>query len=782
MIYACKINHDDDALLEVLEYCDNRHKNEDAYFWSNIMSTLMQIYDIENLNEKHWNVIDEIILRNHVKNYLESYYDSTNRSLIEKTLYYRLKNNLPIDKMIEIYVDLERQHWNERWSILRDNPDYELRVFEASLDAVKARFESNNNKWTESKIYIVEDLLAEIYDYNKRHVKLNAQREKLSLKKFPWLMEMVQSIVTDQSKKNMVNDLKYSLKTNEKDLYDAWVMEKEKVADVSSGKAFTRLKKDPKCVLEQWEEYLSNCENGYYNGNTKRFLLACRWYKDIPIKFANEAVKRFQTEDKLSYLQILGTLLYGDTFTKLIEPYIPREKTIDVKSENAMNDYHLLISALEGMLVSNPPISLELVGRLCEGDYLSLALRVITNVCNRTAIPKIRSFANDLTSKRVSVRKHGIRLICAIQTLQESSDFLLSQWKNEDHHSIREVIFQKVCQLFQKQPGPVTWSAYKECISTLKLKDWATVKDQLIPSSSVPTEYIFDLIRLIMRTTDNFVKEGLEQEKAMYYLRNVFVKIDESIANVLPDEFCEEIIEKYLFDPDYVLDNFLREFLVQMYLFLRKDKIDSRVAALSRFFMAAVKSGWNVPHPKKAHFYPVNYTIYTIINDIVSTFLNRKDKDLRIIDGVLNFFTVFLTPENDITSYFLLILAKEYVESSTTEEFALRLGDKIPELIQKHTPLYPSCIIDSLQYFFAMICVDNLEEVKLTVIETLLECSSVYAHLVAVSSLPTINTPSNVARYDALVERFRNDNNPAIRSILYMKINGAGFYSCTVNP
>lgn len=316
-----------------------------------------------------------------------------------------------------------------------------------------------------------------------------------------------------------------------------------------------------------------------------------------------------------------------------------------------------------------------------------------------------------------------------------------------------------------------------------KSKDWAAVKDQLLPSSEIPTEYIYDLIRLILQTTDNFVKEGLEEEEMIDYLSNVFGRIDEGIANVLPDEFCEEIIEKYLVHPTPgQLGNCIQNFLLHKYLFLRKDKIDTRIAALSRFFMNAVKNGWDVPHPKKKHFYPVNYTISTTLNDIVKILLIKKDIDPRVIDGVLSFFTVFLTPEMDITSYFLLILAKEYLESSTPKEFAWRFSQKLPELIQKHTPYHPSCIIEALEDFFLMLNTNNVEEVKLTVIETLLECSSTYAHLVAVSSLPIVETPANVARYDALVDKFRKHDNPAIKSILYTKINRATFYYCTVDP
>ncbi|KAL2730929.1 UDP-glucuronosyltransferase 1-6, partial [Vespula squamosa] len=787
IIYSCKVNQDDDALFETLEHINVRHKNEDGWFWASLFEGFRKIYDLSDLSKRHWDVIDEIIERNYIKEQLSTYYPSRNRLLVESAIRFRLKNHLSLTRILNIFVEIELQNWNNRW-LFQDNAEYQKICLNNILEIIKNKFDAKDPQWEKtSKLSVVHDLLFTIKVYNRRHAKkgTNPQLRRLYLKHYPWLMEQTRLIVTKEPpiESYLVDAIKKHLKKEEKDLYKMWVVEEENVADVDSGKALAQLKKNPEFVLKEFGNYLNNCEASRHVKTMKRFVTTSRWYKDIPIKFAEEALRRLKDENKSYYIQFLGMLLYGETYAKIVDPYIPKEKTMDIQPNETNNKYKLLMDALKGILMSDPPVPIEIISRICEGDYLSLALRVITNVCDRTSLTKIKSFAKDLASKRVSVRKHGIRLICRIETLQESSNFLLSQWKEEKHHSIREVIIMKAYNMFKKEPGDITWSTFKNCLRDFKSEDWKS-KPFLFPVKNIPTEYVCDFIREIINMSEEAIKtkELDDDSTARWYIENIVSKIDEAIANILPDKFCEEIIEKYLFNPDYVIKDTFRKFTVNNYLLLRKDKVESRFVKLTDIFLNFVKTGWDVAHPNKSHFYPVNYTIRAMIHDVMSHLLSDNKYDLRIIDGALKLFNNCMTPDMDLTSYLLLVLTKEYVESNEPTVFAKKLCGKIPELVCEFSPLYPSSIIDSLQHFFAIIRIENLEEVKLTVIEELMKCPSIYAHLVAASSLPVIKISANVARYDALVNVLRKSDNPTVRSILYTKINAAGFYSCTVDP
>ncbi|XP_047365677.1 uncharacterized protein LOC124955379 isoform X1 [Vespa velutina] len=786
IIYSCKINQDDEALFKTLEYINVRHKNEDASFWSSLFEEFRNIYDLSKLSKRHWIVINEIIERNYVMDQLCGFYSSKNKFLLESAIRFRMMNDMPLEKILNIFVDVELQNWEDRWIIFNDDAEYQRRCFDNIVKIIVKKFETKDPNWEkENKLTVTKDLLLAINNYNVRHaIGKNTKWGKLSLKNYPWLMEQVRSIITNVPPIDsyLVKDIKRYLK-NDEDLYKLWMMEEEIAGDIDSGNALAQLKRNPEFVLKRFSNYLDNCEISTRVRMMKRFITRSRWYKDIPIKFAEEAMRRLRDENKVYYLQFLGMLLYGKTYAKIIDPYIPKEKMIDIEPNDANNRYKLLINALRGIVLSDPPVPIEIIARICESDYLLTALQVITNVCDRTSISKIKLFAKDLTDKRVSVKKHGIRLICRIETLQNSSDFLLSQLKEEKHYSIREIIITKTFDMFKKEPGPITWLTLKKCISEFKLEDWQNCKHLINPMTNIPTEYIFDFIHMIIKMAEKAIVQmnGVDDRTIKWYIETIFGKIDEATANILPDDYCEKIIEKYLFNSDYVMQDTFRIFTVNKYLLLRKDKLESRFAILMRIFFNAVRTGWNMPHPKRAHFYPINYTLRVIIHDIISHLLSDNQYDLRIIHGTLKLFNECLTPEMDITSYFLLIITKEYIESKELYVFALKLCDKIPELVCEYSPLYPTSIIDALQHFFAIIRIDNLEEMKLIVIENLIKCPSIYAQLVAVSILPIIKIPANIPKYDALVNILRNSNNATIRSILYTKINAVGFYSCTVD-
>ncbi|KAF7382485.1 hypothetical protein HZH68_015404 [Vespula germanica] len=786
IIYSCKINQDDDALFEILEHINIRHKNEDSWFWASLFEGFRNIYDLSDLSRRHWIIIDEIIERNYIKEQLSTYYPR-NRLLLESAIRFRLKNHLSLKKILDIFVEIELQNWNNRW-IIQDNAEYQKKCLNHILEIIEKKFETKDPQWEKtSMLSMVNDLLLAISNYNRRHAKkgTNQQLKKLYLKNYPWLMEQTRLIVTKVPpiESYLVDAIKKNLKKEDEDLYKLWVVEEENAGNIDSGKALAQLKKNPEFVLKQFTDYLNNCETSRHVKTMKRFITTSRWYKDIPIKFMEEATRRLKDENKVYYIQFLGMLLYGDTYSKIVDPYIPKDKIIDIQQNDASNKHKLLTNALKGILMSDPPVPIEIIARICEGDYLSLALRVLTNVCDRTSLTKIKSFAKDLASKRVSVRKHGIRLICRIETLQGSSDFLLSQWREEKHHSIREVIIMKAYNMFKKEPGPTTWSTFRNCLREFKLDDWKNKKPFMFLIKDIPTEYVCDFIREIIDMSEKAIKiEELDDDStARWYIDNTVSKIDEAVANILPDKFCEEIIEKYLFHPDYVMKDTFRKFTVNNFLLLRKDKMESRFATLTGIFVKVVKTDWDVAHPKKSHFFPVNYTIRAIIHDVISHLLSDTKYDLQIINGTLKLFDMCMTPDMDLTTYFLLVLTKEYVESNEPSVFASKLCDKIPELVCEYSPLYPSSIIDSLQHFFAIIRIENLEEFKLIIIENLIECPSIYANLVAASSLPIIKIPANVARYDALVNVLRNSDNRTIRSIMYTKINAAGFYSCSVD-
>jgi len=109
-----------------------------------------------------------------------------------------------------------------------------------------------------------------------------------------------------------------------------------------------------------------------------------RWYKDLPVKFAeccmDYAYKK--RKDRISSgMGILDNLLHGDAVTKLIDPFIPTETKIDTSHPNAKDNYEIVKNLSLSMRLSNPPVHLDLIIRLCKGGCLFINSFNDTNEC-----------------------------------------------------------------------------------------------------------------------------------------------------------------------------------------------------------------------------------------------------------------------------------------------------------------------------------------------------------------------------------------------------------------
>lgn len=87
--------------------------------------------------------------------------------------------------------------------------------------------------------------------------------------------------------------------------------------------------------------------------------------------------KHKSTDEISSAVTILAILLHGDTITKLIDPLTPTETMIDFSHPDVKNNYKIVQDLSLSMKLSNPPIPLDLVIRLCKGDYMSIALMIL---------------------------------------------------------------------------------------------------------------------------------------------------------------------------------------------------------------------------------------------------------------------------------------------------------------------------------------------------------------------------------------------------------------------
>ncbi|XP_071576548.1 uncharacterized protein [Temnothorax nylanderi] len=759
MIYVCKVNENDDALSNTLTYFLNRHKNENSWLFERVFDEFLQIYDVPHLSEKQISLVLDIVRLYYVKN------EFAPKEILSAIIHFKLIRNMPIEELINMLLGDNR--WYVNFNILEEYPQYERQCLVTFANAIQKR----SFKKLDEKIYNLCSYVAAIYDFNDRCKKSRIKIKEMTIRDYPWLMDAIREAIRSEEDTWNVKDI---LQKNELELYRNWFP--ENIANVTSGAALALLNRDLQNILKHWEKYLADCTKNCHIKRVQRFVKATRWYKDLPIKFADRCMNYIydkNTDEISSSVVILAILLHGDVATKLIDSLTPTETTIDTSDPNAKDNYKIVRNLPLSMRLSNPPVPLDLVVRLCEGDYLSIALMTLTNVSRRTSLPKVISITQKLMSMRVSTRKHGIRLMYLVASMHQLTDFLQKTWAIENHHSVRQVLFKAFQNFFLTKPSPETWSLYCQAMSTLNLKDEDLLSEiELFPE--IPNEYIAKYLELWLKTIDNL--QGLDAQKKNKYIVNYLATITASVFNLLPEEFSENILRRFLFHIDTNVSEAARRFTIAYILSEDKDKHATRIKVFADVFHNAVTTYWNVPHPKKLRFHPINKAVRLFVDDFTVSYVDKsclnKSINPKIIDNMQTIFLSVLSPRQEARSYLLLVYAKKLQECiSTKTSFGLRLGQQLHELTDVFSSLLVSFMAEVLKYFLSRVYKhSDLEEVKLSVIEGLVEAGNTDSCFIAVTMLPSTIQTKHVARYDRLIEKFREMEEPTI-TILYDHLN-----------
>ncbi|XP_076647583.1 uncharacterized protein LOC143356080 [Halictus rubicundus] len=765
MIYSCRVNCDDQALLEVLTYVRDRHKNENSMFLLRVLEDLMKLYNLPRVNKDVWAVLMDIILRAHVKDDLRVS-SCTSIKIIEAALHFRIINEQPIDKEIDILVDLKSKKY-EVWNVLKKYPEYERRCLEACITVFSQRFSSNTRSYPADKDGTLRDLVTSIYDFNTTHVKKNTRVEPMSIKNYPWLVKEIERIVQTNDVHNsyVIESLKSILRTNEKVLGER-LFGKEAPEDLE---LFALLKTNPKLVLSMWKECLKAfAKHYYYSRSAIKFMRTARWYNEIPVKFLQQSLQDMSSQKGNACLASIALLVHGHTLVKILEPLMPTNQMLDIHHEKAKNNYNDIFGAINCAIYSNPPIPFSLLCRYCEGDFFSMGLMAMVNLCRRSLLPYVLSYARTLATQRVSVRKHGVRVMHLVAPRDQLHQFLLSEWKTEEHYSIREVLFSTARKLFCEEPGPTTWSLISQMVCALDKNNTSAISDAIRMIPSVSDKYVADFVKMILDVVDK-----LPEESGDWLSTSLISAISPSVCNLLPEELNELILRRFLLVQSMNSAGAATSFAQTSYLMAAGDKFESRMKTFTDVFVEAVRSRWNVPHPKKPHFLTTNYGLRLFIKRLVFD-LDGSDQ-LRVLDGILNAFLKALTPQMDPTTYLMLFFRREQLAANTPKDFGLNLGRKLQELLSTFSPLFIGFMADVLKSLLSQrdFAPYDRDYSRLEVIEGLVEIGTAEATVIAAGLMTPVVEKQYVQRYDDLMTKFLQHEHPAVKSIACDHVNQA---------
>ncbi|KAK0080240.1 hypothetical protein PV326_008276 [Microctonus aethiopoides] len=487
LIYSCKVNNDEDALLKVLEYIESRHRNERGDILLDVFGTLLREFQAQNLSFHHWKILDDIMQLLHIKDQLKSRCHTTEKLFIAK-IHFNLINKLSITEAIKSLFDIKID-CDSHWSILENYPEYERKCLEEFINILPSSAPKD-----ESKIEFISKFLYAINKFNERISCTKNEIEPIKVENYPWLSAEISQIVSDgDDNYYTVRTLRYNLKVHNLNLYHAWVKEKTEIeVDLSSVEKFNKWMKNPDKIKIHWEKFLSECESITYHKYARRFIKKCRWYQDLPIKFAEKCFKDL-TENKDTQALIVLALLYdGPAFERIINPYLPTSSVIDVASESAEKNYSIMKSIPRALSFVNPPVSLDVTLKYCRKNIIHMAGNWIQLLALQTPVDKLIPITIKLMDQPVSISKHFIRIFIKIANINELHSVLMNLPRTEKHLTIRTLVFNKIFDLFVTNPSHITWLLLNEYIDRLTADDKEKLST-ICHLHRIPNEYIWDI-------------------------------------------------------------------------------------------------------------------------------------------------------------------------------------------------------------------------------------------------------------------------------------------------
>ncbi|EFN86996.1 uncharacterized protein LOC105180945 [Harpegnathos saltator] len=781
MIYTCKVNNDEEAFIDYLKYFLDRHKNEEIWAFDQMLDTIASLYKVYSLNENVYSVLNDIVVTFYVK------YGYVSRDILLGLIHYRLQRDMPIVEQIKMLIDTLMHGYPQTVKfqyIFQKNPDYVRQCISVCMEVLEEK--NKTEDWKIRTKNLLLDLVFAIYYLNEEYKKSRTEVKFMTVRDYPWLLPALFANTQVLGEYYYNKDVVELFRKYEPELYSFWFVNKEDryKNDVETGAVMGTLKRDPQSILDNWKMYLCACQVHDRRKNMHRFVRAIRWYKDLPIRFLDYCRDKWQQNKNPSYLIIMTLLIRGDTAAKLVEPLIPTQVYCPKSHAGDLREDYLLVRTIPlVMKLANPLVTPELVVRLCEAN-MPVALMALMYMCKRYPLPKVISLAENFSDKRVSIMKHGIRIMYLVASLQQLEDFIPSIWQKIKHHSIRTVLLTIVQNLLLKDPNDHSWSLFKKVISMMIVEKNLSLLPELNPID-ISDMYTMEYIELMLNLIDSMLANGVEIEKVRKCISSILEMLARQTKTDLPIRYVEKLLPEYLFHQIENVASAATKFAVNLCLSLAPTDpmYKTRMEIFSDVFKEKVQRNWGKCHQKKSDFYPINYAVSEFIKNFAITASREKCYISRISEMIELFLSV-LTPQKEPRSYLLLVYAQDWLTSTSLEQYGLKLSARMPNLIETFSLMFMPNMIDIFKYhLFSTVNMKNWDKFNnlkidftLDVVNGLIETGNVESCFMAVNLLVEYMPCRNV-RYCGLIEKLLNMNHSGITSLLNKHKNQVSYHN-----
>ena len=326
----------------------------------------------------HWTELRQILQRAFIRGDFLTAPQDTYQPLFKKALHFYLKHcrinavsedsHNFLEKLISVVLEYYLEH-NMKWEFISDCAELERNCLHKFLSVLPQKYPVTHSAWDnfENKLSLVSYLVQTIHSFNVKNMRTvqwkkryskgsititdsegkEVKYTKFSIKSYEWLTKLVTDVLKSRCEATKkINRTKYSefrriLHKHDAQFYQSLVdNDPDFLYDCETSETVILLKQNPHKILSKWKLCLKECKTLLHGRSKfpKRFVTALKWHQVIPIKFVEECLKHI--EDKGSVL-ILGILLEGEAFSKIVQSYLPKDKTLYLANESSKPAYDM---------------------------------------------------------------------------------------------------------------------------------------------------------------------------------------------------------------------------------------------------------------------------------------------------------------------------------------------------------------------------------------------------------------------------------------------------------
>nr|CAD7202470.1 unnamed protein product [Timema douglasi] len=703
LVETCDVNRDMDALADVLKLLVSRYRNDDYNLRSKVFRFVIDTFDLLALTDQHINTLEELfeifVVNDELRNDL-----FFNKTPIEKFLHYKLLKNQNIDKQIDNMIRLVSQMYlnayTKEWNLLSLPPMYEKRCLERFVERIPS-FPT----LSVSLLIAAMSLEYSFQDWNERHTD-----DPMSAVNYPWIMsQFKEESATDNEgyKETLQTFLQPDKAAMEVIFPDYEPPIPEIVKDL---KYFLQM--DPKTLyanINEVMEYVLDKRIVCYKRlftiwNLLSFLNVNEIVANICTATLNDDSK--EQSQRQNSIYVLSYLVDEDSFSRAVAALCPSSDKVDLLGADSKEMMTLRKTIANNFKNINPWHHYDLILKFCKGDYLKLVQGSLVSICCDISELRVVEFLKKLANNPVSVKKHAIRLSCLVMPSAQTIELLSSMWRAEKNTSIREVVYDQVFHFFKTEPLQNRYLLLKLCLETLNIDD-KNIFSKMASDADIPLEYKSDYIQLCWNKLHNLHLQGA---KTMPFVEQLFECLSSDRIAMLPHEFCDGIVERYVLKPDVPFGNTPLNFCADYLLCSPSlDVLNVRITVVMKqvkVLAGSISAGL----PSVA---------YTFIDIFCSKSCKLRDKFGlfgQLLSRFLAEWKVCVTPVRDFRSYLLLTFTSVYHDTFRGGDFAelgKRLGPTVDHILQEFGPEVLQLVSEILKEFVNQITNEQEDEFKI---------------------------------------------------------------------